>query len=400
MKRILLFSVILSLFFLKIVAQPITGAPTPPTRNASDVISLFSDAYTNVAGTDWFPNWGQSTVVSEVSIGGNPTKKYLNLNYQGVQFSAPVNASSMTSLHVDIWTTNCTALDLYLINTSPSLFERKVTINPTLSGWYSIDIPLSQYSSAGVALSNIGQFKFVGTPSGTTVYLDNIYFWKSSSVPTITNFSIPEKFIGDAPFTITTPTSNSTGAFTYTSSNTSVATISGNVVTVLAAGISTITANQAPAPPYAAGVATTTLIVSYPPPATAAPTPPTRNSTDYISLFSDAYTNVVGTDWYPNWGQSTVVTDINIATNPTKKYSNLNYQGVQFANPLNVAAMTKLHLDLWTPNCTAFDVYLINTSPSTVEQKVTLTPTLSGWNSFDIPLTSYNLVSLSNVAQV
>lgn len=196
MKRILLFSVILSLFFLKIVAQPITGAPTPPTRNASDVISLFSDAYTNVAGTDWFPNWGQSTVVSEVSIGGNPTKKYLNLNYQGVQFSAPVNASSMTSLHVDIWTTNCTALDLYLINTSPSLFERKVTINPTLSGWYSIDIPLSQYSSAGVALSNIGQFKFVGTPSGTTVYLDNIYFWKSSSVPTITNFSIPRNLLG------------------------------------------------------------------------------------------------------------------------------------------------------------------------------------------------------------
>ena len=159
----------------KSVAQPIVAATTPPVRNAGDVLSLFSDAYTNVAGTNWFPNWGQSTVVSDTVIDGNNTKKYVNLNYQGVQFAAPVDASSMSNLHVDIWTPNCTAFDVFLINTSPSTVEQKVTLNPTLSGWNSYDIALTQYNT--IALNNIGQIKLVGTPFGTSkVYLDNFYF--------------------------------------------------------------------------------------------------------------------------------------------------------------------------------------------------------------------------------
>jgi uncharacterized protein YjdB len=399
MRKQWLFMTVLMLTLFKAFAQPTVPATNPPTRNAGDVISLFSGSYTNVSGIDWFPNWGQSTVVADFTVLGNVTKRYTNLNYQGVQFSSPVNASSMTNLHVDIWTANCTAFDIFLINTSPVLFERKVTLNPTFSGWNSYDIPLTQFT--GVALSNIGQMKLVGTPAGSSVvYLDNIYFWKSSNIPTITGFSIPEKFIGNAPFTITAPTSNSTGAFTYTSSNTSVATVSGNTVTILAAGTSTITANQAAAAPYSAGSATTTLLVSYPPPAAAAPTPPTRAVGDYVSLYSDAYTNVSPIDWNPFWGQSTIVSEVQIAANPTRKYTNLNYQGVQFGTPLNVASMSRLHVDIWTPNCTAFELYLINTTPATVEQRVTLNPTLSGWNSFDIPLTSFSLVNLSNVAQI
>jgi len=400
MKKYAVLSILCSLLMTSVVwAQPSTPATTPPTRNASDVISLYSNAYSNISGIDWNPNWGQSTVVTDILVLGNTTKRYTSLNYQGVQFTSAVNASSMGNLHVDIWTSNCTAFDLFLINTSPVLFEKKYTIRPTLSGWNSIDIPLTSF--AGVALSNISQMKFVGTPSGSSVvYLDNIYFWKSSNVPTITGFSIPEKFVGDAPFTITTPTSNSTGAFTYTSSNTSVATVSGSTVTILAPGTSTITANQAAAAPYAAGSATTTLLVSYPPPATAAPTPPTRNSGDVVSLFSNAYTDIAGINWNPFWGQSTILSDVAIATNATKKYTNFNYQGIQLGTPINVSSMSKLHLDVWTPNCTSFDFFLINTSPSTVEQKITLTPTLSGWNSYDINLTSFGLINLSNVSQI
>jgi hypothetical protein len=323
MRKQWLFMTVLMLTLFKAYAQPTVPATNPPTRNAGDVISLFSGSYTNVSGIDWFPNWGQSTVVADFTVLGNVTKRYTNLNYQGVQFASPINASSMTNLHVDIWTANCTAFDIFLINTSPVLFERKVTLNPTFSGWNSYDIPLTQFT--GVALSNIGQIKLVGTPSGSSVvYLDNIYFWKSSNIPTITGFSIPEKFIGNAPFTITAPTSNSTGAFTYTSSNTSVATVSGTTITILAAGTSTITANQAAAAPYSAGSATTTLLVSYPPPAAAAPTPPTRAVGDYVSLYSDAYTNVSPIDWNPFWGQSTIVSEVQIATNPTRKYTNLN----------------------------------------------------------------------------
>jgi hypothetical protein len=43
-------------------SQPTTNAPTP-TKAAADVISIFSDAYTNVA-TNYNPNWGQSGSVT------------------------------------------------------------------------------------------------------------------------------------------------------------------------------------------------------------------------------------------------------------------------------------------------------------------------------------------------
>ncbi len=291
---------------------PLTAAPTP-TRLPAFVNSLYSDAYTNLAGTDWFPNWGQSTVVSDILIAGNNTKKYATLNYQGVQFASAVNASTMQFLHLDLWTPNCTAFDVFLINPGP--VEQAYTVNPTASGWNSIDIPLTAYNT--IALNNIIQFKLVGTPFGTsTVYLDNIYFYKN--------------------------------------------------------------------PPTA--------------PLVAAPTP-NKPAANVISLFSNAYANVPNIDWFPNWGQSTVVSDVLIAGNDTKKYATLNYQGVQFASPINASAMEFLHFDLWTGDCTAFDLFLINTSPATVEQKVTVTPTAFGWNSFDIPLSSYNTIALNNIGQ-
>lgn len=160
--------------------EPTTAAPTPPARNAADVISLFSDAYTNVAGTDWFPNWGQTTVVTDVQVAGNATKRYTNLNYQGVQFAAPINAAGMNRLHFDIWSPDCTSFEVFLINPGP--VEQPVAVTPTLSAWRGVDIDLASYNT--INKSNIIQFKFVGTPFGSsTVYLDNIYFYNDAPLP-------------------------------------------------------------------------------------------------------------------------------------------------------------------------------------------------------------------------
>ena len=299
------------------VTVPTTAAPTP-TRLATDVISLYSKPYTNLANTDWFPNWGQTTVVSDVVIAGDSTKKYANLNYQGVQFAAPINVTTMNYLHIDIWTPNVTSIKVSLINIPPlTQLEQAVILTPTLAGWNSFDILLSDYNT--IVKTGIGQFKFDGLPAGGTVYMDNIYFYKAAVTPTG--------------------------------------------------------------------------------PTVAAPTP-TRPATSVISLYSQPYTSVAGIDWFPNWGQSTVVSDVAIAGDSTKKYTTLNYQGVQLASDLNVSTMNYLHIDLWTPNITSFKVSLINTTPATVEQAVTLTPTLSGWNSFNIPLASYNTVSMTKVNQL
>ena len=58
------------------------------------------------------------------------------------------------------------------------------------------------------------------------------------------------------PFEITPPTSDSTGAYTYTSSDESVATISGSTITILRAGTSVITATQEATEFYVEGTIT------------------------------------------------------------------------------------------------------------------------------------------------
>ncbi|MES2649537.1 MAG: T9SS type A sorting domain-containing protein [Bacteroidota bacterium] len=160
-------------------SDPTTAAPTPPVRNASDVISLFSGAYTDLAGTEWFPNWGQSTVVSEVNIAGDPTKKYVNFNYQGVQFASPINASGMSKLHLDIWTPDAITFEVYPI--VPGQPEVAKQLTPVRSEWNSYDIDLATIGTT--PLTNIIQFKFVGLPAGSKVYLDNIYFHKGTVLP-------------------------------------------------------------------------------------------------------------------------------------------------------------------------------------------------------------------------
>ena len=88
--------------------------------------------------------------------------------------------------------------------------------------------------------------------------------------PTFSNggvFTIPNKNFGDAPFTPAYPTSNSSGAFTYTSSNTSFATVhvTTGVVTAVAAGTTTIRATQAAAGGYTSAYAEASFVVTTPP---------------------------------------------------------------------------------------------------------------------------------------
>lgn len=288
---------------------PTVAAPTP-TRNPADVISIFSDTYTNVTGTDFNPNWGQATAVSQVPVAGNNTLRYAGLNYQGTQFASNLDVSSMTHLHLDFWTNNSSALNVYLI--SPGPVETPVALTVPTNGWTSVDIPLSSFSP--VALNNLIQFKFDGNGD---IYLDNLYFYKAGSGGT-------------------TPT-------------------------------------------------------------TAAPTP-AFNAADVISVFSDAYTNIAGTDLNPNWGQATQVSQVPVAGNNTLLYTGLNYQGIQLGSNQNLSGMNFLHIDFWTANSTALKVFII--SPGPAETPYTLTVPTSGWTSVDIPLTEFTpVVNLSNVFQ-
>ena len=166
-------------FLVTEILAPIVSATKPPTRKDEDVISIFSDKYTDIENTDFNPNWSQSTLYNEYDLDGDKMIQYSNLNYQGIDIGSEIDASSMEMLHIDIWTTDATSIDIYpLPNGVQPEDERFVTKTLVADQWNSFDIPMSEFISQGLPVDKLKQFKFVG--SGT-VFIDNLYFYKAGS---------------------------------------------------------------------------------------------------------------------------------------------------------------------------------------------------------------------------
>ena len=175
MKKITL---LFSLIYMSVgyAQTPTTNPTTPPTRNASDVISVYGSAYSNISGVNINPNWGQSTVVSEIQIGENDVLQYSNFNYQGTDFAGNAqNISTMEFLHVDVWTNGQTP-NVFAISSGAEIPH---SIASVAGVWQSIDIPVTGLTGN---LNNIIQFKFDGGTGGT-IFLDNLYFWKTPADP-------------------------------------------------------------------------------------------------------------------------------------------------------------------------------------------------------------------------
>ena len=151
---------------------PAEAAPTP-TIIDENVISIFSDAYTNIDGVNVNPAWGQSTVVTEMAIEGNNTLLYSSLNYQGTEFISQ-DVSGMTHLHMDYWTENSTALKFFVISQTPTVDSDYHTIGLLNDEWVSVDIPLTTFPN--VDLTDVFQFKVEGNG---TIYWDNFYFYSN-----------------------------------------------------------------------------------------------------------------------------------------------------------------------------------------------------------------------------
>jgi len=331
---------------------PSTAAPTPPARNAWDVVSLFSGAYNNVTLNELPTSWSQLALApfSVETIAGNATWKFGG-EFLGMvtNYDNGINLSQMTTMHIDYWTPDNKIMIAKLVNTIDGGEANTIVQDPVVTGtWRSVDIPMSQFG-ASLNKSKITQILLDPQLGGSTVYVDNLYFYRPATslpTPTLTNFSVPAKIIGDDTFTITPPTStNNPATFTYTSSNPAVASINRNEITIQGAGTCIITATQTATSGFGSATITATFVVSFPPPTTAAPTP-TLPADRVLSIFSNAYTNQGGAS-YPYWGQPGAYIApavVDIATNNTLKLDNLTYQGVQLASTIDVSAMTTLHV--------------------------------------------------------
>lgn len=139
-------------------------------------------------------------------------------------------------------------------NTLPSkamgdaAFDLTATASSTLPVSYSSsNTAVATISGSTVTLVGVGTTTITSSQAGNDIFnaapnvLRDLVVNKGDQ--TITFAALPSKTVGDAPFALTA-TSSSGLPVEYSSSNTSIATISGSTVTLVAAGNVTIHANQ------------------------------------------------------------------------------------------------------------------------------------------------------------
>ena len=169
------------------------NAPTP-TLNPSNVISIFSDVYTNVPVNYYNGYWQpwQTTLSNNFSVLGDNVLNYTNFNFVGIEFSSPtVNANSMTHIHLDAFIPGTIApgrqLRVLVVDfgangvfgggddTRHSTTFTATTPTALVSqNWISIEIPFSAMTTLA-SRSHLAQIILEGGDN-SIIYVDNIYF--------------------------------------------------------------------------------------------------------------------------------------------------------------------------------------------------------------------------------
>lgn len=167
-------------------------APTP-TRAASNVISIYSDSYTNVP-VDFFNGYWepwQTTLSSDFVVSGNTMINYTNFNFVGNQFSNPtVNATEFSKLHFNMNLPEVPAnLDLLITVKDFGADQADGGGDDTIQQVFfdASDFEAGEWSTLEFSITlanrtNIGQiiYENVNGSSLTEFFLDNIYFYRGN----------------------------------------------------------------------------------------------------------------------------------------------------------------------------------------------------------------------------
>lgn len=175
--------------------------PAPiPALDPSQVISIFSDAYTNVP-VDFYNGYYapfQTTTSNDFAVNGDNVLNYENYNFVGIEFNRNVptiNGSAMTKMHVDIFVPDsfdpASTLRINLVDFGAdaafgggddSSVSTTISANSTpalITGqWISIELDITGLANR----NNLGQIVFDAagdtTPRPSSFYVDNIYLHK------------------------------------------------------------------------------------------------------------------------------------------------------------------------------------------------------------------------------
>lgn len=165
-------------------SEPTTGAPDP-TAEQKDVISLFSNVYTDVTVDTWRTSWSQATL-EDVKVDGNDVKKYTDLDFVGIEATGAnsIDASGMEYFSFSAWTPNATTYRVKLVDFgADNAFgggddsEHEIAFTmPAQNAWTNHTIDLTDFTGLN-STASISQIIFSALPTGsTTLYIDNVYF--------------------------------------------------------------------------------------------------------------------------------------------------------------------------------------------------------------------------------
>lgn len=205
---------------------------------------------------------------------------------------------------------------------------------------------------------------------------------------------------------------SSAAYYDFKSSNPAVASVNDSgIVKVITTGTAEITATVNGVP------AKGKLIIESKGDFPGAPVP-TRPQSDVKSIFSDAYTIETPSNFTPAFGGSTTSTEVlTTSKGEVLQYTNNNYTGIMFANPVDASGLGFLHIDAYVENAaTSIGIQirdiggnkLIETDVNTgfpigddKDNRSNIAGFQSGvWKSFDIPLNGNILNQKNNLGAI
>jgi len=365
---------------------PSIGAPTPPSRDPFNVISIYSDAYANVNIDNFdFGLCGSSSAVAEEMIDGNSTQHYLGEGCQGISVeNNRIDASSFTNLHFDFFTDETNLIgkvfNIKLVDWAGNATEAGASgleinfndgSNPAIisDSWVSVDVDITSLGAliaGNLTISDIAQIHI--TSNLSNAWYDNLYLYKEAFLPVDCDDGVMNQ--------------DETG---LDCGGENCEPCSG-------------------------------------PPSVAAPTPPSRDPSNVISIYSDAYANVnIDNFDFGLCGSSSAVVEEMIDGNSTQHYLGLGCQGISIEdNRIDASSFTNLHFDFFTDETNligkVFNIKLVDWAGNATEAGAsgleinfndgTNPAIISGsWVSVDVNLTSIGLLvggnlTRSDIAQI
>ncbi|MDA8970361.1 carbohydrate binding domain-containing protein [Flavobacteriaceae bacterium] len=167
------------------IVFPLSSAPTPPNRNDVDVVSVFSDVYTDETLNELPTTWS-STNFEEANINSDNIWKLTSLDFLGIvtNYDAGIDLSEMEKMHIDYWVPEGTTNELFvkIVNTVDGGEDLESLGATTGGSWQSIELDITAFDGGDLAnKEKITQILIDSDGETPVAYIDNFYFYREST---------------------------------------------------------------------------------------------------------------------------------------------------------------------------------------------------------------------------